>query len=505
MTNIDYEIVNSKEGNSTIVINREGKKIPLHSRIAPTREALSLEDKFDERYEMLIVLGAGLGYHLEPLKIKKFTKIVIIDIIPSIEEEIKKNELTKYLFEKKNIKFVTGKDLDFIKEILNKEIDFEQVTGIKVVEHPSSIRIFNEYYTSVAKLIKEIIDNKAGNSATKNALGKRFLLNIVKNFSLMGNYFGVSNLFNRFQGESVIVLTSGPSAEKVMPNIKKNRESFYIVAVDSAISVLNGYGVDADFVISIDPQSHITEHLLPFKLNGAIPIFSISSYPTLLRKYSGFITLNTHPFSQLFEELYPNTIGSIDSKTGTVAGDAISFAMRCGFSNIGIVGYDFSFSQKKIYARGTAYQKRFGEFFANRLKGVIDFNISYIRKASNSYKFEGKDSRKSFVSYKNSIEELLRIENRKIYNIERTGLTVKGAEDIFLSEFLKLKDAKTDRKEKISEIIKPLKYLRNNINFSKIEDIMFKEGIFEKLMNASIEKQEIKFLNKIKKILNRGK
>jgi len=504
MKKIDYEIVSSKEGKPTIVVNRDGKKIPLHSRIAPSREVSSLKNQFDEKYEMVIILGAGLGYHLEPLKQKEFKKIIVVDIISSIEIEIEKNEIVNFLFDKKNLKFVTGKDLNYLKKYLTNEIDFDEISGIKVVDHPASFRIFNDYYSSIAKIIKEIIDNKAGNIVTKNSLGKRFFLNIAKNFQVMENFFGVSTLFNKFKGETAIVITSGPSVENVLPLIKKNRDSFFIIAVDSAISLLNGFKIKADFVISIDPQSHIMEHLLPFELNGAIPIFSISSYPALLRNYSGFISLNSHPLSQFFTQIYPNEIGSIDSKTGTVAGDAILFAIRCGFSNIGIAGYDFSFIDKKIYARGTAYQKRFGEFFANRIKNVIDYNISYIRKASKNVKFQGRDSRKSFLTYKNSIENLLKVENVNIYNIKRLGLEIDKVKDIEFEEFLLLSKSSVNRYDEISKIIKPLQYLRGKINFNKIYEYLLNDDIFDKVMKASLEKYDDGFEKKINILLNCG-
>ena len=44
------------------------------------------------------------------------------------------------------------------------------------------------------------------------------------------------------------------------------------------------------------------------------------------KRSRGLVSLNTHPVAQIMDDMFPNKIGHMDSKTGTVAGDAVMTA-----------------------------------------------------------------------------------------------------------------------------------------------------------------------------------
>ncbi|HSV96113.1 MAG TPA: 6-hydroxymethylpterin diphosphokinase MptE-like protein [Spirochaetota bacterium] len=437
-----FVIEPSREGPPTLAVMDGGARHYLHSRVAPTREAESLRPSFNtDKYDVLIVLGAGLGYHLLPLgeDALAYTRVLIIDILHGIDSEIARNPLTAFLLEQP-VSLVAGCSMDEIEPRVDEFLSHGATRGIQVLEHPASLRLFPEYYDGARTVIRRALDRFSANIATRNAFARRYLRNAILNIGSLGRFYPVNALFDRLEGLPSVVITSGPTLDCVLPFIKESRSRIVIVAVDSALPVLSGAGITPDFAISIDPQQHVCEHFARGWPEGAMPVFSLTAYPLPVRRHGGLLSLNTHPVSQLIEELHPGAVGSIDSGTGTVAGDAILFAARLGLSPIALAGFDFCFGDHTIYARYTAYQRRFALFFQGRFEPIETRNLAYIMKSSGGHLVDGRFSRKSFAAYRGSIESLIRRKDiRNLYRLRTSGVSLAGTSDIepeiFFSSF----------------------------------------------------------------------
>jgi len=507
---IKYRIEQSAANLPTLsIINESGKEFRIHSKYNPFGEAETLKEKFNpEKYNALIILGAGLGYHLLPLKeIKdKYKKIIIIDAINNINEEIVKNPETGFLTESGNIIFLTGLSQNEIQAEINNEIDFEKINGLDVIDHPSSVRAFHEYYSEVKKSIQLVINRKAGNLATTKAFGKLYLKNIFKNFNAFSNMYPVSAFFRAFSRYPVLVIVSGPSIENYIEEIKAHQNNFFIICAESALSSLMHNDIFPDFFLSIDPQPFIFEHVLNLTASNAIPIFTVSSHPFMLEKFRNsrsLISLNTHPVSQIIDDMFPGKIGHIDSKTGTVAGDAIMAANEFSFNTIGLVGFDFSFPQFKIYPRGTAYQKRFANA-SRRFNSIETINFNYVMKSSKGIKVDGKYTRKSFVQYKESIEKLIEnFNNKRILNINNSGIPIKGIEHIELKSFIADFCVNKILKQKIiGEVIVKSQYAGDIVSFKKLNTYISEKNNFNEIINASFENKSENKIELYKSLFN---
>lgn len=107
---ITYEIKQAGHGLDTIMVKSGGREIPLHSRIDPERDSGLLREKLDpSRYDFLIILGVGLGYHCLPLMeiIDRYTRVILVDILDGIDTAIAKNRLTSFLLKNPRITLVT--------------------------------------------------------------------------------------------------------------------------------------------------------------------------------------------------------------------------------------------------------------------------------------------------------------------------------------------------------------------------------------------------------------
>ena len=229
MRDIKYEIEKSRRGEPTLfVYNQNGDKVYLHSKYDPLKEAEAFRERFNQhKFDFIIILGAGLGYHLIPLIELQdcYTGILVIDIINNIEKEIGKNEYTKPLFKSKNIIFLTGLDLYELEQKINATLNFDIIKGIDVIEHASSIRAFPDYYKQTKEAIKKSIDKKAGSKATHKAFVMLYLRNIIKNFNSFRFMLPVSTFFDNLKEFPCLVITSGPSLEDYVEKIRDHQKS----------------------------------------------------------------------------------------------------------------------------------------------------------------------------------------------------------------------------------------------------------------------------------------
>jgi hypothetical protein len=487
MKEFTYRLEDAKNGAKTIIISRDCKEFPLHSRIDPLREGEKNAPEFNpDKYDLLIVLGCGLGYHLMGLrdKVSGYKKIIVIDIIPGLEGDPAGGEFFEYLRTSANLTFITGEEPERVETRLTEMIDLDAYRGVQVVEHTGSFRLFTEYYEAVKSSVKRILDKKSGDKATVKAFGSIFLRNALNNLKNIDKLEPVSSLAGRFSGRSALIVSSAPSVEDYIDDIKKFRDRFYIIAVDSALPMLREQHIKPDFAVSIDPQHRIAEHFSGHEGRGTLHIFSIVSPPAVVERYRGYLSLNSHPVSQIIEEFYPGAVGSIDSGTGSVAGDALCFALLAGFENIGMTGFDFSFSRNIIYARGTSYQKRYSLFFNNRFVTPEGFNAAYIFKGSGSLRVQGRYTRRSFVGYRDSLVKLISercaappviINSRGIPVSNGRYMNIQGFAEIYVNSKC-VHGISADNSVKLKEII----------DIKRINDFLAKGEVKEELLRHSL-------------------
>lgn len=440
-TDITYSIVKTRQGTDTILVRSGGREVYIHSKVNPEREADLFTGRFDPaRYDVLVVIGCGLGYHLLPLKetLDRYSDVIIIDVVPGLEREIGLNGLTSFLAGSPRVTILAGKSAAEVADVLSERVDMDRIRGIAVLEHPASVRAFGDYYGAVRKEVEKVIHIKAGNKATREAFGPRYVANILRNVRHLEGARPVRSLFGAFSGHPAVIAVSGPSLDGDIRLMKKARRRLFLVAVDSALPVLCRHGIMPDLVVSVDPQPYVREHFIRCDAGSVPVVCSISSHPSVLERRGVFLSLSTHPLAQLAAEVYGNAIGSVDSRTGSVAGDAISLCRACGFSAIGITGLDFSFSGYRIYARGTAYQDRYALFFQDRMTTVEGLNCRYILGGSGALRREGKFTRKSFLQYRQSIEDYIRSNDMDYAVLNERGLPPAGARHVDFNSFIGL-------------------------------------------------------------------
>ena len=438
-----YEIDILPNGLPSLTVTSGGRKLRIHSAVNPMREQLSIEAlQSPPKYgTCLIVLGTGLGYHLLNIEkhMDRLSMVICVDALPGIENRLSENPHASFLLNSPSVLFLTGLAPEAVEAELSSLIDIEALKFITVIEHPASFRAMPEYYNAYKASAVSAINRKASDAATISRFSTAYVRNALTFINALHGLRHVSQLKDAYRGLPGVVAGSGPGLYAALDAIASRRKSVCLIAVDSAASVLQSRGLTPDIIVTIDPQSCVTEHFSGVSTRQSLLVCSLTSFGGILTLADTvpFVSLNTHPLSQLLDDMYPGIIGTIDSKSGSVAGDAISLAYYAGIRRLALAGLDFSFPRYETYSRGGSYQRRYTSIFQNRLNPAETSNARYIFKSSGRYRIDGAFTRKSFESYRDRTDSLLsQLDGLKAVHLSEQGLPLRNAPRVLPNEFI---------------------------------------------------------------------
>ncbi|MCX8122578.1 MAG: DUF115 domain-containing protein [Spirochaetes bacterium] len=477
MNSIEYYLEPSKEGYHTLRVKSEDNSFRyIHSKYYPSKESSYLQDIVNpEKYDVCIILGIGLGYHLAYLHqvIHLFKQIICIDIHNYLPNATISPEIQS-IIENPSIQLVYVNH-DTI-SMLHDVIKFNFTKGIQVIEHPASINAFPSLFSSIKRSLQQIIEKSVTNHLTSSMFAYRYIKNALINLSRLPECFSVQQCKDVHKDKPCIIVAPGPSFDAIAEHLATMQHHVIIIAVDSALKALHAYSIIPDYIVSIDPQPVVFAHFFSTHTNSYI-ISTPTAHPMIFSS-PVILSLNTHPLCQLIDELYPDHIGSVDSRTGTVLGDAISFALFAGCNPLAITGADFSFPRFITYARTTEYQYRY-QCMHSRITPLETKNMDYIIYASRRTLTHSTYSRKVFIQYRNAINNLLP-KNVHIFHLH-PQLPLENARPLTIKNFLSLPQVIHHKKE----IPLPLQKLSGTINIHTVYAMLQDETIFSSILEAS--------------------
>ena len=471
MNQISFSTSTAKSGKMTLsVISEDGNEVFIHSRIHPEKDkSVILSDGFSGR---VILLGLGLGYHLMNLNTENIKELIIVEISEDIVN-LSKDIFSEEDAQNSKIKFASPEVNEFSDKFWKKLINIETSSSFVILEHPASVRAFPSYYTKAKETLNSYISKKASDNLTIKKFGLLYFKNVLKNINSFVSSPSVKCFKNKFTESEAIIVSSGPSIDMFVEKIKEIEKKVFIIAVDSALSVLAENKIEPDFIVSIDPQAYTWEHLNAIK-SSAILIQSLTAHNAVKTDHQ-YYYLNSHPLCQIIEHFFD--VENIDSNCGNVAGDAVNFAKYCGFKKTYITGIDSSFPFHEIYSRSSSYQKRF-LFRSSRLNTLEKQNSDYIFKNSSNYKVGEINTRKSFINYKNAIEKIL---DDKFVHVSRYSLPLKNC---MLSDDLEIGCNELDKRKMLNNIVKSGNIL--NISKKELNDFIMQREVLEELFQQSL-------------------
>ncbi|MBI3040018.1 motility associated factor glycosyltransferase family protein, partial [bacterium] len=336
----------------------DGKVINLHSRYDPMQEGTQLVKDTGEE-NSFIVLGFGLGYHVDAL-VKKIppeqiaTSILIIEPNAWMLQFALKNRDISHLLSDSRITWCIGLPQEEIGTIWQQELEWSRLSGVKIIEHPPSSVFNSVYFKQVKEKIIVISRRSKGNLATLMTMGDEFQRNSFENLPFLCCCPGMIELFDRFKGHPIIVVAAGPSLEKNVHLLNEIKGRVLILAVDTAFRQLVAHGIRPDIVAAADPSY---ENSLDFvgveNEREVILAAEIMTHPTIFQFFKGPKCVLSFggglmPWAKAFIE--PK---GIIQCWGSIATTIFDIARKLGGDPIIFLGLDLAFQDGLLHARGS--------------------------------------------------------------------------------------------------------------------------------------------------------
>ena len=406
-----YKIDTNKDGLKIIYKNNRA----IHSKYNIENECKRALENINKNKNLIIIYGYGLGYILKYLieninnyfndEIIKDLKIVIVVEDAAI---FKYSYYNIYSTNKENIFFIdTEDDIDYI----NKIIDYKNVNGINLVMLPSLTKEekdkANIFYTEILNNMEKELSNILTNMYFENIWTK----NIIFNSEYISKSSDVSILKNAFKDFKALLICPGPTLEYSIKKIKNNRESFIVICVDTAYSVLCKNNIIPDFVVTVDGGFFNSLDFIYESEKFPYLIMDIACnkiIPKRLENKTNLIRFSSNENLELIKYINEYTTISALNTSSTVASTMIDFAYYTGFKDVLLIGFDNSYPFYQRHIKHTlSYEyminktnkiKTFESYYFNTIKNntnidvypptefVFENQIEYFRSLKDKYK-----------------------------------------------------------------------------------------------------------------------
>ena len=356
------EIEETRNGDKTLAITRNDKKVYLHSKYNPVREAETILESYKDIDENtnIIFYGTGLGYHIRLILEKyKDIKCYIYEPIPELLYAFLSNIKLKELRPSRIMGLSTSLYDNNIDKFIDRNRDM-----ITIVELPSHKQNFSEENRVFSDIFLEILIEKKISIATNYTFQKRWIINCMKNLKeVLSTPNIIVEKAGQFKGKTAIIVAAGPSLNDEIDNLKYIKENglAYIFSVGSAINTLIHNDIYPDAACTYDPGVFNQNVFKSTKEKG------ISGIPMIFGSSVGYETLENYPGEKYHMITSQDTVAdyflknmndkdiSIVQDAPTIAVVTLQLLYTLGFSNIILVGQNLAYRGKERHSEGVSY------------------------------------------------------------------------------------------------------------------------------------------------------
>ncbi len=426
-------IFTSKSGHVTARCN----DILLHSSYDPVNEG----DRFAEVSgikggDTVLLYGFGLGYHVDSIlkAVGKDGNLLIIELSREIlSAAFIKRDISKMLSQS-NLWVITGDSEAEVSAVFSRytseKWDRLPDNNKKVVIFSPSFKCMPDGFEKIRNAF-EMLQMERRFSVLLGGIEER---NFRLNKDLVLKSEGIKELVGKFKGLPGILVSSGPSLDLSLPQLKNLSKRVIIMAVDSALHALVKNDIKPDFTISIDPQEFSYIHLTDYFAANIPLIFMPTSNPVIVKKYKGkkFVVLKNSPVTS-----HQSPVTSDKGYTeggGSVSCIALDILIKLGVNPIIFIGQDCAFPGNRFYSNAIAEGERWLEL-VNGFYMLRDIHKDKISEQKMVYVTDrfglNIPTHENLYRYIRYIEEIVKREKDvSFYNLNSKGVCFRGVEDI---------------------------------------------------------------------------
>ncbi|MGL5722870.1 MAG: motility associated factor glycosyltransferase family protein [Brevinema sp.] len=336
-----------QRGSAGISANINGRTLRIHSS-RPQAEAERLLAGISSQADSLLICGAGLGYLIEQaLAIDSLKTIFVYEPNPELahlflEERPELNQL------KEDPRVVYVDNLQLLPQFI-RDHPFSELAFVALRSYHE---LFSAEIEQCHRIFASALTRKEVSRNTLIRFGRIWVKNFLRNLPYYQNSFSPNQFIDTGAHKPALVIGAGPSLDEALPFIKDAQKKAVLIAVDTALPMLEKAGINVDFVVTVDPQEINAFYLRLATKTSPYLVADPGVHPSALENYADRLVLcgAAFPFYSFFEP-YLGKRGILASG-GSVSTSAFDFARTLGCDPILLVGQDLAFSQKKTHGLG---------------------------------------------------------------------------------------------------------------------------------------------------------
>ena len=360
-TPADLQWADAKAGplTATRTDPQTGRPVALASKYDPAKEAAQLVGTIDHaKTACVVLLGFGLGYHVDQVVNKVGPRDIVIVFEPDLGQlraVLEKLDYARWLCQPGLI--LAGPDAD--KATLLGRIQQRSAIltlGTQLVTHPASRQRHAEAFNAFGKLVTQTLAFCRTNVATALVNASRTVRNMTCNLAPYAAGPTISELAGAARGYPAVCVGAGPSLVKNIelltdPDIRRN---VVVIGVQTTLKPMLERGIRPDYITALDYSSICTRFYegLP-DLPDVTLVVEPKAHPAILKAFPGPVRVCPSDLNDKLLGPLARPMPRIKSGT-TVAHLSFYLALHLGCDPILFIGQDLGFSDGLYYAPGTA-------------------------------------------------------------------------------------------------------------------------------------------------------
>lgn len=422
-----FEIIETRNGEKTIEIEDEGKKIRLNSAYNPQKEAEQWVKKLNF-YNLditVFMFGIGNGVFVKTIleRLQEQSSVVLVEPDPLLFIFCLHNfDMREIISDERVAIVVEGFNFEEFNTLLTYTMTLKTLNTQIVCFHPNIQKIyaskFEEFNNAIIKRMRRCkLDYN-----TRVVLGRHTMENTLKNL----HFIRESNFVTEFidvipKSIPFIIVAAGPSLDKNIEQLKKAEGKSFILVVDRAVNDVIQHGIKFDAIITIDAGKSVK--YMNNEQSFSYPIFTCQdSNNEILELNEGRkIWLNSTEFLNRLYKKYDVRMKYF-SVGGSVATAAFNVARTVESRVIVLVGQDLAFDGDATHAGGERE-----EHFTNK-------NIRYVDGVDGKKVKTREDWLRFLGWYESTISEL--DEDIEIIDATEGGAKIEGTKIMKLSKVI---------------------------------------------------------------------
>ena len=382
-----------------------------------------------QKNDIIINFGIGLGYLLD-ISFNRFpSRIYIYEPDINLLHFVLSNvDISEHLSSGRV--YITN-DLD---ELTSKLANtFITKDKVEILYLPNYAITKNTELLMLTQKVLDTCKSKIIDINTITKFSRRWMVNTLWNTSKLQftkDCYLLSDLENKFNGQTALIAGAGPSLNDNIENIKANRDKFVIFAVNKSVKYLFSQGIAPDFVVCLDARNmDTTLNDVSAQLNNCNCIMDIRTDLSIQKQNFKKLFIN---FSD--SDFFIKKIAKYNKfmKFYEPGGSASTFALMCaaklGFSKIILSGIDLAFKDNVIYSNGEIMNRISQEEIM--VDNVVK-NLVQVKSVTGKPVYTREDYQNFIHHFSLLIKEL---NHQGIYNISSFGAEIYGTKNVKFEE-----------------------------------------------------------------------